>query len=97
MYFRGNISAVAGTKLSTDYSWSVAPFPRRIRAILLTGGSAAGDTNFILKAGQVQIAKLYNIATDDVVCVDDMFKCGLYVPANTPLFGQVGESAVGVR
>lgn len=81
--------------MSTDYAWSVAPFARRIRAILLTGGSSVGDTNFVLKAGQIQIAKLYNITTDDVALPEDMIKCGLYVPPNVPLYGAVGETAAG--
>ena len=95
MFFRGTISAVAGTKMSTDYPWSVAPYPRRIKSIYLTGGSAAGDTKFYLKAGQVLIATLYNMNTDDVCLASYAFKCGLYVPANVPLFGQVGETAAG--
>lgn len=95
MYFRATIAATAGTKMSGDYPWAVAPYPRRIRGILLTGGSAAGDTNFVLKAGQIQIAKLYNITIVATTDVDDMFKCGLYVPANVPLYGAVGETAAG--
>lgn len=95
MFFRATISAVAGTKMAGTYAWVLAPFARRIRKIMVTGGSAALDTEVIVKAGSVLKANLYNLTTDDVVSKQAMYECGLYVPANVPIQAQIGVTAAG--
>lgn len=88
--FTGTLANTAESLMSTNYAWSIAPYPRLIRSICVTGDSggdlATGKVE--VYAGQDLIAELINTsrtAGDVYPMPKDMFKCALYVPANVAI------------
>ena len=84
-------TAVLGYDLMANSSFRSSTLPRRIRAIGLAGSAAAGDTRVSVRAGQMEIADIYNSATG-FPTRDHLKRVDVVVPANTELHAVVTDA-----